>query len=478
VSQAAARKLLVNLKREAARRAAKAWDAQFLLYPDQRAVYNDDTPDRVLIGTRQLGKSWLAAVLLGDVGVKQPGVNVVFMDFDIEHAEKIVLEDWQRLIDDHGLPAKVIDGELHFDNGSKGYVFSGRANEIKKLQGLKPALLIVDEAQDAPDLEGILKLVRPGLIRHAGRIMLMGIPGYISGVGPWWDITEGVQAPRWGQHRGHMDRNPYLPPAERERQRAAAIIDLGGVESPLYQRHWLGIWPSLDNSLRVFRYFPHLNGYDGEAPACKWTSIGLDPGGVLDAEALVVVGHGNGDGNAWVVDEDETEKGEGGSWDDTGDRVTPMVLRWKPLDAYYDYGSARKDGMKIILDADKRISFKAVPAKDVEGEVVRINRMLAARKLWIRRGSRLETVMKVASWDARARAAGKCIMAKGKLKQNLADALRAALWAVESYANPPEPEVSPHEARQRAIRAAIEAASSVVDRGDYAAAVSEHLYPQ
>ena len=110
MSQAAARKLLVSLKREAARRAAKAWDARSLLYPDQQAVYDDDTPDRVLIGTRQLGKSWLAAVLLGDVGVQQPGVNVVFMDFDIEHAEKIVLEDWQRLIDEHGLPAKVIDG--------------------------------------------------------------------------------------------------------------------------------------------------------------------------------------------------------------------------------------------------------------------------------------------------------------------------------------------------------------------------------
>ena len=52
MSQAAARKLLVSLKREAARRAAKAWDARSLLYPDQQAVYDDDTPDRVLIGTR------------------------------------------------------------------------------------------------------------------------------------------------------------------------------------------------------------------------------------------------------------------------------------------------------------------------------------------------------------------------------------------------------------------------------------------
>jgi len=473
VSQAAARKLLASLKREAARRSAKSWNARALLYPDQQAVFDDVTPDRTFLGTRQLGKSILAAVLTADVAIQQPGVNVVFLDFDIEHANKIILEDWQRLIDENGLPGRVVEGELHLDNGSKGYVFSGRANEIKKLQGLKPALLVIDEAQDAPDLEGIIKMVRPGLMRYAGRILAMGIPGYLSGIGGWWDITEGTKSAAWSQHRGHMNRNPYLPPASREEQRAKALIDLGGEDSPEFQRHWKGMWPTLDNSLRVFRYWPDANGFDGEAPKCKWYSIGLDPGGTLDAEALIVVGHGNGDGCAWVADEDETAKGEGGSWDDTGDRVTPMVTRWNPLDAFYDYGSARKDGMKIILDADKRISFKAVPSKDPENEVMRINRMLAAKKLWIRRGSKLETVMKCAMWDPRARATGKSVMAKGKLKQNLADALRAALWAVESYAAPPTPDPTPHEARQIRLRREIQEAMDLEYAADYESLVGE-----
>jgi hypothetical protein len=474
VSKAAARRLLGSLKAEAARRSAKDWNPRSLLYPDQLKVFDDQTPDRVVIGTRQFGKSLLAAVLLADAGVQQAGVNVVYLDFDIEHASKVVVEDWQMLIDKANLPARVVDGELHFTNGSKGYVFSGRANEIVKLQGLKPALIVIDEAQDAPDLEGIIKLVRPGLMRFGGRIVAMGIPGYISGVGPWWDITEGTKATGWGQHRGHMDRNPFLPAESRERQRAKAIEDLGGIDSADYQRHWLGIWPTLDNSLRVFRYFPDLNGYAGDPPPCKWYGLGLDPGGVLDAEALVMVGHGNGDGAAWVVDEDETAKGEGGSYDDTADRVTPLVTRWNPLDAFYDYGSARKDGMKLILDADKRISFKAVPSKDPEQEILRINRMLAARKLWIRKGSKLEQVMKVSMWDARARAAGKSVFAKSKaLKQNLADALRASLWAVEAFSKSPEPEPDPRQANQLRIRREIDAALDRESAADYESLVGE-----
>ena|GEM_PF-6548938 len=473
MSQAAARKLLASLKREAARRSAKSWNARALLYPDQQDVYDDPELDRIFMGTRQLGKSWFAAVLLADVGVQQPGVNVVFLDMDIEHAEKIILEDWQKLIDECGLPAKVIDGRLQFDNGSKGYVLSGRANEIKKLQGLKPALLVVDEAQDAPDLEGIIKLVRPGLMRYAGRILCMGIPGYVAGVGPWWDITEGEKSGAWSQHRGTMMRNPFLPPASREEQRARALVDLGGEESPEYQRHWLGLWPSLDNSLRVFRYFPDLNGYEGEAPKCRHYAIGLDPGGVMDAEAAIVVGHANGDGATWVVDEDETAKGEAGSWDDSAVRLGPLIDLWRPLDAYYDYGSAKKDAMQLILDADRRISFKAVPSKDPEQEVIRINRLFAAKKLWIRRGSKLENVLKLSMWDARARAAGKAVMSKGKLKQNLADALRAAMWAVEAYKAPAEPEPTPHEARQIRLRREIQEAMDRESASDYESLVGE-----
>jgi hypothetical protein len=278
-----------------------------------------------------------------------------------------------------------------------------------------------------------------------------------------------------------MDRNPYLPPEHRERQRAKAIDDLGGVDSPEYQRHWLGKWPDLDNSLRVFRYFPDLNGYTGDPPKCNAYGIGLDPGGTLDAEAAVVVGHGNGvfqagvwkpDGLAWIVDEDETDKGEGGSWDDSAVRLGPLISRWEPTDAFYDYGSARKDGMKLILDADKRISFKAVPAKDVEQEVKRVNAMFASRKLWVRRGSKLETVLKVCMWDPRARAKGKSVMAKGKLKQNLADALRAALWAVETFAVETfavEPDA--HTARQLRIRQEISEAMAAADKTDYASLV-------
>jgi hypothetical protein len=97
--------------------------------------------------------------------------------------------------------------------------------------------------------------------------------------------------------------------------------------------------------------------------------------------------------------------------------------------------------------------------KDLDIEIPRINRMFKLRKLWVRKGSRLEADLLYTTWDAKARAAGKNKQST-QWKQNLGDALRAALWAVEGYRNPPPEEESPRERKQREIREAIERTES------------------
>ncbi len=401
------------------------------MYDDQQKCFLDKRRRRVLTGTRQLGKSTLAAVELIDAGLNNPGSASVFLDFDITHAEKVLLEDFDRLLSEYTIPAKIVNEELHFDNGSIVYIFSGRPSEIKKLQGMKFALIVTDESQDSEALEEIFKLVKPAMIKYRGRILAMGIPGHMREIGYWWDICEGKAAHLWGQHRGDMRRNPFLPEDTREEMIAEAKEEYGA-ESPYFMRHWLGIWPTADNSLRMFRYSRELNGYDGDPPPCKFYSLGLDPGGTLDAEAVIVVGHGNADGHIWHVDEDVSEKKQGGDWDVTGERVGPMVRRWKPTWRGMDYGSANKNGQIIRYQNDALIRMEAVPDKDPEQEAMRINILFNQRRLWIKRGSKLERDLLYTIWDADELANGKVVQSK-KYKQNAGDALRAAMWGVRGY---------------------------------------------
>jgi hypothetical protein len=454
-SAAASERERKRLEAELERRRKKPWDPRAILgaNPQQLSVFDDQTPDRTLEGTRQLGKSLLAAVCLADNGLERPGSVGVFLDFDKEHAGKIVLRDFEWLLDAYDLPAQIVNGTIEFENGSTVYVFSGRPSEVKKLQGLKVALLVCDESNDADALEEIFKMVRPALVRARGRILAMGIPGRVAGIGFWWEITHGKLAGFFGQHRGHMRDNPFLPEDERERQRAQAAEELGE-ESSDFRRHWDGVWPELDDELRVFKYDPEANSYKTEPPTCERYALGLDPGGVQDAEAAVMIGHALGSGEAWAVDEYDSGKGKGGGWDTTEDALAPLVAKWRPLDLFYDYGSAKK-AAQLVLGSDRRARLEPVPMKDLDVEIPRINRLFKLKKLWIRSGSKLEADLLYTCWDAKARAAGKNKQSSA-WKQNLADAFRAALWAVEGYRNPPPEEESPRERKQREIREAIE----------------------
>lgn len=456
-SAAAARRERLRLEAELERRRKKKWDPRAILgaNPQLLPVFDDPTRDRVLEGTRQLGKSFLAAVCQLDTGVLFPNTDSGFVDFDKEHAEKVILKDFKDLIDEYDIPGqpRIVDDHVEFSSGSKCYVFSGRTAEVKKVQGLKLKLLIPDESNDAPALGELFKMARPALMRHGGRILAMGIPGRVAGIGFWWDITHGKLAHLFGQHRGHMKDNPFLAPEYVAEQRAKAAEELGENSSD-FRRHWNGEWPDLDDELRVFKYDPAVNGYDGEPPRCERYALGLDPGGVQDAEAAVMLGHELGKGEAWAVDEYDSGKGRGGDWDTTSDALSPLVARWKPLDLFYDYGSAKK-AANLVFDSDRRVRLEPVPMKDLDVEIPRVNRLFKLRKLWIRRGSKLEADLLYTTWDAKAREAGRNKYST-QWKQNLGDALRAALWAVEGYANPPPAEESPRERKQREIREAIE----------------------
>lgn len=422
-----------KLKRQAANR--REWDpiAALQSNPQQIPIFLDTRRNRVVKGTRQGGKTRIALtdIIEAHRHCDSGGVSA-YVDMDKEHGGKVAWEELRLMMTQFRIPAKIVDEELRFDNGSKLWIFSGEQSESKKLQSLKYVRLVVDEAQEHSKLSDIITMATPALMRHNGRAMYMGIPGRVSGVGDWWDICEGKSASEFGQHWITFWDNPYLSQEakvelyESEKKRL-------GEKHPDFLRHWCGIWPVTNDELRIIHYDPDKHGYDGDAPKCNSYSLGLDPGGVKDAEAIVVLGHGNDDGVCYAVDEDETEKAEGGDWDDSGDRVGPINDRWHCHIRYYDYGSANKSALTLIYRKTEQILMTAVPSKDPYLESKRINQDLQAGRLKIKRGSKLEKACLYAEWDEDSLANGGTPKQSRKFKQNLIDALRCSMWATWNH---------------------------------------------
>lgn len=86
---------------------------------------------------------------------------------------------------------------------------------------------------------------------------------------------------------------------------------------------------------------------------------------------------------------------------------------------------------------DRQILMDAVPQKDPYGESKRINALFATRRLFVKRGSKLEQDLLYTSWDAESLGGGgQKPKYSSAYKQDAADALRAAMWGV--YAFQPE----------------------------------------
>ena len=447
------------------------WDPAAILYEDQRNFFIDPTRDRVLEGTRQLGKTTLAAVCLLDIASRTPGSESAYVDLDIEHAEKVILRDFETLIEKYRIPGnpKLIDGAVYFENGAVIYTFSGRPSEVEKLQGLKFAMLWVDEAQDGSDLEAIIKMVRPALMRFRGRVVFSGIPGRVRGIGFWWDITNGDKAHLYGQHRGHYRRNPYLEADSVDEQFAAAKAELGE-DNPDFIRHWLGKWPEADNAARVYRWDPTKHVFSG-MPVCDLYFSGTDPAGIRDREATVVLGVKTGLEEIFVLFEDVSPKGEGGDYCKTAEVLKRCSKRFAPLRAFYDYGSAAKGMLATTHTKDFHIYLEPVPPKSLDFEIPRVNALFKACRLLINTEltPNLAKDLSEVHWDLAERAKGRNKYDKKTPHPDVADALRAALWGVPGFTAEPREKKKPlteEEAVREKINAMYEKSGQVYVKKD------------
>lgn len=396
-------------------------------YPAQQAVWEDKHRDLALTGTRQYGKTRLAAIMGVDMCLGFPGTESIYGDLTIDHAVKVLMPELRALHEAYRIDATVGEDHMRFKNGSVFHCMSlANAAETRKLQGHRPKLFWFDEMQDlSAHIGSALEIVRPAMARHEGRIVLSGIPGHVL-TGAWYEATEGANAHLYGQHRGSMLANPWIPNAAQELEMARLRL---GEDNPLFQRHWLGKWAH-DPDAMVYRYDQARNGYKGDAPVTPYYAIGLDPAGTSDREALVVIGFGGRDGKIWHVADVVTDAGAGGSFDDTADRLVELDERYQPVKTFYDYGSAKK-ALPTFYRRDKAIRVEPVPFKDLDVEISRVNSLLLCGRLMVRQGSDLELDLMTVTWDDRARAVGRHQYTSA-CHPDVADAMRAALHGVDA----------------------------------------------
>lgn len=313
----------------AAEVARAAWDPARLLFPEQAAVWRDRSRLRVVDGTRRCGKSFEAAVELVDEALTKPGARCLFLALTRDDARELVWEEIRALNDRYMLGGVLneVRLEAEFPNGSRVRVGGAKdRRQAERRRGRFYDLVIIDEAQLFPShlrelVEGILKPALMGRGR-TGRIMLMGTPAEIPGIGYW---EERVADKRWSPHSWSLRDNPHLgTPAEVEAFLAEMADTMGGTDSARFRREFLGERPPPDkDSDRPYRYDPTVNHYDSAVLARVtdrkarryWTRWALPLGGrwififgidlgSKDASAIAVLGATDAaPGKVWLVEE-------------------------------------------------------------------------------------------------------------------------------------------------------------------------------
>jgi hypothetical protein len=221
-----------------------------LLFAAQREVKHDPARLATVDGPRRIGKSKFAAVALLDVALTVPRAKCLFLALTLDDARDIVWAELKELNEDYalgGIPNE-IRLELVFPlNGSRIRLGGAKdRTQAERRRGRFYDLVIIDECQSFPShirdlVESILKPSLLGKGRR-GRIVLMGTPGEIPGVGYWEECV--ADRGLWSYHTWDTYDNIWLGTKEEIdaflAEMAHSMRDEGGAESPRFLREFRG----------------------------------------------------------------------------------------------------------------------------------------------------------------------------------------------------------------------------------------------
>jgi hypothetical protein len=213
------------------------------LYKEQRDVYLDNYRKKIIIGSRRIGKTELAArLLLSDM--VYPNHHAVFVSMKFENGIRqcypIVIDLAKSLGMNIERESKA-DGEILFSNGSN-ILFKGNNNksEADKLLGYKFSTAVIDEAQNQINLMYLIDTVlSPAMTDYEdSRLVLIGTPPRIPHTAVekiWKEYHE------WHHYSWDMTKNPFLKNVDEYIQsicRSKGITE----DAPFIQREMRGQW--------------------------------------------------------------------------------------------------------------------------------------------------------------------------------------------------------------------------------------------
>jgi hypothetical protein len=262
---------------EAEKAVARAsWDPRAILFDEQWLCFTDQAQLRLYDCTRRSGKSRLAAVELIDQALRKARAKCLFLALTREDARDLVWEWLLEYNEDFALGAKVdlVRLTMRFPNGSR--IKLGGAKDLGQAgrwRGRGYDLIIIDECQTFPaHLRDLVESVlMPTMLKEGGhgRLVMMGTPGEVPGVGYWEEQVEKaalfgepewadkVNAGAWSKHKWSLYQNPHLgTPEEVELFLDRMAGTMGGRHASRFQREYLGQRPPPDSIDRPYQYDP------------------------------------------------------------------------------------------------------------------------------------------------------------------------------------------------------------------------------
>lgn len=274
------------------------------LFPEQRAVVEDDYTRKAVLCPRRAGKSWTALSYAFHTALTKPGALVAIVTLTAGSAQRIYWSTLLKFGRRYGLDLDRVGGVNNTSltvtllNGSVLFlVGAATRSEIEKLRGNSYDLVVIDECKSfsAGVLEEMIEEVLDAATADSGgTIMMIGTPGNVlagpfyeatfkgytkappdggepypvsrtfKASEPYWSSTEHL--PEWSFHSWTLADNTKVVDKHGRSPWANALITKRrkrwSDDNPKWRREYLGEWATSDDVL-VYA-FASLLAQDGE----------------------------------------------------------------------------------------------------------------------------------------------------------------------------------------------------------------------
>ncbi len=299
--------------------------------------------------------------------------------------------------------------ERSFGNGSLiRWVGADDMRALRTKRGDKLWRVVIDESQDfefsilselSADIFG------PSLEDLGGDLVLTGTPGKVC-AGFWYGVTSDDPDPlkrvgNWDVFSWTPFDNPHIPRIHERLKSGEIASEVGGVDSPTYQREWLGRWVR-DTGALFYRFDGKLNLHTKPLEAMTgdgWSHVlGWDLG-LKDAMAMVV----------WAFHRNDSTLYEAWSWSKPGALIDECATKFQWAQRTFSLVGYVADtgggGAMFVAEMAKRHGIQFEPAKKTEkAEHVRLfSDELRAGRIKLQKGSpyaqEIAVLPKVLNWD-------------------------------------------------------------------------------